>query len=290
MNPYDEWPPPPGLPPPAVSDRWQKELVRIAGLTPTGLPHLRLEWGGTCTWTPATKDLKYLHRTQDRQIGWLLDIKDSQGRVVRRRKFPMRISDTVMDRARAEVGLGEYAGLPYPEMLLNEQIGIPRFWISQFVPPSLVGPWDEVRHRVRDNAGVGSGSDPGAFPREGMYYLGFHPIWDHDNARKCCALARERRGTCFGYYRPPSEVDTMYCAVLWRENLQDYRHDWRDAPTPEEMRKNLMRLVDKHQEVEKKQREESKLRIRDVFKTHEGRFRSRKGVNRFIIHRPDTQA
>lgn len=288
MSTYNEWPPPQNYPPPQITDRWQRELVRIAGWTPNGLPKLRLEWGSTCTWTVHTKDLKYLHRRQDRQIGWTIDYKDRDfGSVLRTRKFGLRVSTEMMDRARSEVHLGEVASLPYPDMLYGEEIGIPRWWIAQWFAPSLVGSdtWAEARQRIRE---IRADVDMGAFPREGLYYLGFHPIWDHDSGRKCCSTAKDERRKCFGHYRPPAELDLLYVESLWKKNRDEpYRHDWTEAPDDLTMYQNLKRLAEANADRTAKEREEMRLRIRDTYNTHKARFTSRKGVDTFIIHRPD---
>jgi len=287
MNPLDIWPPQQNFSPPPITDRWQRELVRIAGLTPNGLPKLRLEWGSTATWTPYTSALKYLAYSRDRQVGWAIDYTDRDtGRWIRTRKFDLKVGSNTMDRARTEVKLGEVAGLPYPLMLYKEEIGIPRFWISQWFAPTLIGSWEEARRRVLDEV-RNPAADMGAFPREGIYYLGFHPIWVHERGRRCCDKAKEERRKCFGLFRPPSDLDMLYVESLWRKNLDEpYRHDWTEAPDELTMYQNLKRLADAHEKRSEKEREEMRLRIRDAYKSHKAKFTSRKGVDTFIIHRP----
>lgn len=281
-----DWPPRENYPPPPITDRWQRELIRIAGLNPYGGPKLRLEWGSSCTWTPYTKALKYLAYRRDRQIGWTIEYKDKDtGIVIRTRRFGLAVTASQMDKARAEVHHGEIAGLPFPDMLYNEEIGIPRWWIAQWFAPALIGPWDEARRRTLD---IHPEAEMGSFPREGIYMPGFHPIWEHDPGRKCCEEAKDRRGKCFGHYRTPSELDILYVESLWRQNLDEpYRHDWTEAPDELTMYQNLKRLADAQADRSAKEREEMRLRIRDAYKTHKARFTSRKKVDTFIIHRPD---
>lgn len=276
----NDWPPRKNFPPPPISDRWQRELIQIAGRTPNGMPHLRLEWGGTCTWTQYTPEIKYLHRRDTEQAGWIIDIRDKDsGNVVRSVRLPLKTDTYQMEQAR-EHGPTEVAGIPYAVTKVVE-IGIPRYWISQYSPPELLGPWGECRDRIKRN--VRSDADMGPAPREGFYYLGFHGLWTHDSGRKCCQRARDSKSKCFGYYRPPAELDMMYIAALWKENLEDYRHDWREAPDEATMAKNLGRLVDKHQEVGRREREEMKLRIKDAFRTHKAQFTSQKKRDTWVF-------
>jgi hypothetical protein len=56
-----------------------------------------------------------------------------------------------------------------------------------------------------------------------------------------------------------------------------------EAPDEAHMAKNLRRLVDKHQEVAKKEREAMKLRIRDAFNTHKAQFTSAKKRDTWVF-------
>lgn len=281
-NPYDQWPPERNYSPPLGCDWFQRELIRLAGLAPNGLPILRLEWGGTCTWTPYTKALKYLHRrVLQRQIGWHVDVRDSSGRTVKTLTYPLRKE---FGKLKAMLPDGEEYGLPYPQMEYNQEIGICRFWVAQYTPPEIIGPWEEARYRVRQNLGhPGQEADMGPMPREGLYFLGFHCI-----ARVvphiCCERAKAESRTCFHLYRDPSELDLEYCKALWqRSYAENHTYDWRQAPTPEAMAKNLMRIADDKKEIARKERDEMKLRIRDAFKTTKDRYTSRKGKSTFVF-------
>jgi hypothetical protein len=164
---------------------------------------------------------------------------------------------------------------------VDEEIGIPRIWISQYTPPSLVGPWDEARQRILSK--IGSHSDMGAFPREGFYYLGFHLIAHHEG-RQCCEKAKIERRKCFGYYRDPSELDILYVNSLIKErDRNSERHAWTETADDKTMYRVLKNLNAKHEDQDEKDRAEMKLRIRDAFKTHRARFTSRKGQNTFIF-------
>lgn len=280
MNNYDTWPPPANFPPPMVSDRWQRELIHIAGRSPNGLPILRLEWGSTCTWTPSVRDLKYLHRTDEKQIGWRVDIRDqSSGTTVRSVELPFRVDTLKLEQAR-ECGPTEVAGLPFPRMEKVE-IGVPRWWISRWIPPGIIGPWDDARKRVMGK--VQDDLDMGPMPREGLYYLGFHSMWTH-RKDKCCRAARARREKCFGFYRPPADIDMLFVAELWHnEKSQPLTHNWQEAADEATIQRNLLRLTDAHAERSKQERDDMKRRIRDTFKTHKAQFTARKGVDTWIF-------
>lgn len=280
MSDYDEWPPRMNYPPPMMSDHWQRELIHIAGLSPNGLPILRLEWGSVCTWTPYVKDLKYLHRTDENQTGWRIDIRDqASGTVVRSLKLPFKVDTLQLEQAR-ECGPTEVAGLPFP-LMEKVEIGIPRWWISRWIPPGIIGPWDDARRRVMGQ--VQDDLDMGPMPREGLYYLGFHSMWTH-KPDHCCRRARGNRQKCFGFYRPPSDLDMLYVKEMWdHETKQPLTHNWQEAADEATIQRNLLRLTDAHTGRSKKEREEMKARIRDTFKTTKARFTARKGVDTFIF-------
>lgn len=271
----NEWPPKQNYMPPPISSRWQRELINLAGRAPNGLPHLRLEWGCTTTWTPDVKELKYLQRRDTVQTGWGIHVHDSEGRVVQTLHF----------------GLKDSLPLPQPShgkvFAITEdiEIGIPRFWISQYIPPDLVGNWEEARKRVLEK--VGSHADMRGRPNQGMYYLGFHGIWEHDSGRKCCEEAKTYRRKCFGHYRDPSDLDLLYCSHLWK-SMKDHhwKYDWTQSADAETMNNTLDRLLSRHEKEEQKDYEAMRLRIRDAFKSHRGEFTSRKGRDTFYIHRP----
>src|SRR5258706_15964208 len=151
----NQWPPE-IISPPAISTKWQRQLDAITGLTPNGMSHLRLEFGGTCTWTKNNRDLKYLQRNRDRQTGWSVSVKDDSGRIVSNLTYPLGAKDIPQP--------SERYGLASPIYIYGEQVGIPRWWISQYIPPPLVGPWEESRLRVRQM--LGDKADMGEFPRE----------------------------------------------------------------------------------------------------------------------------
>lgn len=278
-NPLDVWPPERNFNPPTGVDWFQRRLNQIAGFAPNGLSMLRLEWGSTCQWTPTMSYLKYLQRTIEKeQIGWCVDVRDSSGRIIKTLQIPCRKENGKM---KATIPDGQEYGIPYPWMVYNQEVGIPRFWISQYLPPEIIGPWDEVRRRIKTN--FGDKADIGPYPREGFYFLGLHCI-----ARRvphlCCEKAKQENRTCFHFYREPGEIDLEYVRALWQRNYnENHTHDWREAPTPEIMAKNLMRIADSKKDIDRKEREEMKLRIKDAFRTTKARYTSRKGKSTFIF-------
>jgi len=278
-NPYDIWPPVKNFNPPPGTDWFQNSLNQIAGLAPNGLPLLRLEWGSTCQWTPESPYLKYLQRViEAEQIGWLVDVRDSSGRITKTLKIPCRKENGQM---KATIPDGEEYGLPYPWMVYNQEIGIPRHWVSQYIPPEIIGPWDEVRRRIKQN--FGDKADIGPYPRQGFYFLGMHCI-ARRVPHQCCARAKQENRTCFHFYREPSELDLEYIKARWQQNYNaSHTHDWREAPDETQMRRNLMRIIDAKQDIAKKEREEMKLRIRDAFQTHKAQFNSRKQKNTWVF-------
>ncbi len=281
-SPFDVWPPERNFNPPPGGEWFQRELTRIAGLTPNGLPMLRLEWGSICTWTPYTKTLKYLQRrVLEEQVGWYMDVKGKDGKVIKTLSFPLKKE---FGKLKAILPDGDEYGLPYPRMEYNQEIGVPRWWVSQYTPPEIIGPWEEVRQRVKRTLGhPGQEADMGPMPREGFYFLGWHCI-ARIVPHICCARAKREHRQCFHLYREPSELDLEYVRALWSRNYADtHDYDWRSAPSAEAMQKNLMRIADSKKELARKEREEMKLRIRDTFNTHKQRFTSRKGKSTFIF-------
>lgn len=277
-HPYNIWPPSESFPCPSIVSRRQRELNLVAGFAPNGYPMLRLEWGSTCTMSETNADLKYYYSTRERQTGWGVHVFDSAGNVIRTLNFTMKDKVPEPDK---------YRGCAFP-IMIKEQIGIPRFWISQYIPPTLIGPWDEVRGRVLTN--TNAKADIGEYPRHGFYWRGFHMLAQHGpngSGVTCCTKANDGRVKCFGLYREPSELDILYCSELHKQaTLNQDSHSWMEAADDTTMRKVLMNLNNKKEETAAKEREEMKLRIRDAFRTHRGRYTARKGVDTFFIHRP----
>jgi len=272
----DEWPPRRNYPPPLGIEKWQRELNRVAGFAPNGMPHLRFEWGCITTWTPYVKELKYLQRRDEVQTGWGVHVFGPDSRIIRTLRFGLK-ADIPQP--------SETYGIAFAIMEQIE-IGIPRWWISQYTPPSLIGPWEEPRQKVLEEHG--SKADMGSFPGEGMYYLGFHGLWHHEG-RKCCELAKKQNGRkCFGYFRMPTELDILYVSSLWQSMERDVKdYDWTESADDRTMYRILKQLNDRHEKENKADREAMKARIRDTFKTHRGRLTARKGRDTFLIHKPD---
>lgn len=278
-NPFNTWPPTRNFNPPQGMDWFQRGLNQIAGTAANGMPLLRLEWGSTAVWTPYTRSLKYLsHTIVKEQIGWHVDVKGPDGKVAKTLTYPCRREGNLL---KADLPDGDQYGLPYPQMVYNQEIGIPRWWIASYIPPELLGSWDEARRRVLGRGNPGKENDMGPMPREGFYFIGWHCI-----ARAvphiCCAAAKRERRHCFHLYREPADIDLEYVRVLVKRNATD-AHDWRYAPSEQTMRKAALNLIDSAKEIEKKEREQMRLRIRDAFTTHKQKFTSRKGKSTFIF-------
>jgi hypothetical protein len=271
-SPYDEWPPKQAHRAPLISSRWQDELNRIAGFAPNGWPRLKLEWGGTATWTPYVRNLKYLYAVQTKTTGWGVHVKNDAGDVISTLTFPVDSRDIPEPSPRY--------GIAFP-LTEEEEIGIPRFWITQYTPPSLLGSWEEARFKV--NTESHGKLDMGQRPNEGMYYLGFHGIWHHEGG-ECCKAAQLERRKCFGYFREPSDLDMLYVKSLWREmEAEGYQHDWTESAQEKHMLKQLQKMYDDKQKVSKQERTAMKLRIRDAFKSHKAKITSRKGKDTWIF-------
>lgn len=203
-----------------------------------------------------------------------MHVKDSEGRVVATKRYPF-------SKGSNSIPLPVDGAIAFP-IYEKVEIGIPRFWIAQYYPPTLVGSWEESRRRVIAN--FGSHADMGPMPTEGIYYLGFHGLWSHDPSRKCCSEAVENRRKCFGFYREPSELDILYVESLYAQ-LKDEApsHDWTQTADEKGMYKTLKNLNNNKDNTEAKKRDEMKLRIRDAFKTHKARYTTRKGKDTWIF-------
>src|SRR5258708_37401373 len=110
----DIWPPKQNYMTPACMHRWQRELIDIAGLSPTGLPILRLEWGSTTTWTSRNRDLKYLQRKQERTIAWGVNVHNASGGVIKTLRFSLDAKNIPQP--------DKIYGLAYP-INIEEEIG-----------------------------------------------------------------------------------------------------------------------------------------------------------------------
>jgi hypothetical protein len=279
IHEYDIWPPRQNFQPPLIVTRWQRELNLVAGFAPNGWPMLRLEWGSTCTWTNKTRDLKYSYSKRERQTGWGVHVYDKSGNIIKTLQYGLK--DNVPEP-------NKRYGCAFP-INIKEEIGIPRFWISKYEPPSLIGDWNASRQNVLTN--TNKTQDMGDAPNEGMYYIGYHMIAYHGSdgsGKMCCDKAKEERRKCIGLYRDPSDLDILYCSVLHQQaTIEQKTHNWTEAADENTMRKVLMNLNQKKEDQTAKEREEMKLRIRDTFRTHRAKLTSRKGRDTFIIHRPN---
>lgn len=270
----DKWPPVSNFSPPLISPEWQRKLNQIGGFARTGMPLLRLEWGSTCTWTNTNRDLKYLQRRDTKQVAWGVHVKNPSGEVIKTLRLGLKANIPEPS---------EVYGMAFP-ITEEIEIGIPRWWISSYTPASLIGPWDEARYRLLSK--IDSRADIGLFPQEGMYYLGFHLLAIHGSdgsGRRCCDKATEERRKCFGYYREPSELDILYVTALHNQAMDAIKGDWTKTADEKTMYQVLKNLNNTKENQSIKEREEMKLRIRDAFKSHKGRFTSRKGKSSWVI-------
>lgn len=172
--------------------KFQRRMDRIVG-TSDGKPIVRLVWA----WDHRTKDFYF--------CDW-----DSFGRGVKA-EFRYKYRFTTLD-----LGNGDTMDIPPPRWVLEQ-----RYEPGQYAPSWEAGRWmTKTVGAVEKKIGKDeNGQDivktidiqkrfelrPQS-PPDGWY--GFlRCISDHDHDEGCCTRARQRGGTCWGYYREPSQFD-----------------------------------------------------------------------------------
>lgn len=252
----DQWPPEQNWAPPAISNRFQQELVTIAGRAPNKLPILRLEWGGTCKVTSHVPYLKYQYRWASRLAKWIVDERDAKGNVKRTHTYPPTKEPPPITR-----------GIPRP-VYERFEIGVPRWFVAQYIPPDLLGDWETTRKKFEMDNGVDA---MGQFPRDGFYWWGFHCIAHHEDG--CCLRATQRNEKCFGLYRAPGDIDLKYIRALNELNMADkWKYHWTDAPTPDAVAERVKMMESNQREQYEKDKAERREIIRDAIRTHEKRL------------------
>jgi hypothetical protein len=288
-----------------MSSWLQDRLNSLAGFTPSGQPILRLEFGSTVTWTPGTRDLKYLHRRDSIQRGWKIDVRDTlTGITLQTVKFPQHAN--LPDPGPVPGNPSQTYGLPYADIEHDIEIGVPRYYVSHFTAGSLIGEWDEARWRVWSKLGIGGATglvtqskvpgqkvhgDMGPRP-DGMYYLGFHGIAEQV-PHICCEAARqetkkavwERGGDeinvpaprkCFHLFRMPSEIDLLYIEMMWKLAKEElYQHEWTEYASEREILRTCRRMADHYAKQDKTFTDNMRLRIKDAMRTN--RYRLTRG-------------
>lgn len=141
------------FPRPSISDRWEKEISRLAGKNDYGKPMIRLVWGPDEHRIAFGKlRKKYLAAIVNKMTHW--EEKTSKGTI---RKYPPSGSPPL--------------DLPIDSMVYpvyeKIDIGKPRWFLEEWWPPELVThDWEENRYDWKDGIRV---DVLGPAPTEGMY-------------------------------------------------------------------------------------------------------------------------
>lgn len=187
--------------------KFQKRLNRIVG-TSDGKPIVRLVWA----WDHRTRDFYF--------CDW-----DSFGRGTKA-EFRYKYRFTTLN-----LGDGDTMDIPPPRWILEQ-----RYEPGQYAPSWEAGRWMtktlgwdkklkadiKKRFELRPQA-----------PPDGWY--GFlRCISDHDADELCCTRARQRGGTCWGYYREPSRLDLdLVQDAVRRRNADPYKWSPHEPLPPE---------------------------------------------------------
>lgn len=168
---------------------FQRELERIGGREPNGLPHYRVVWGqdfGQARMRDRYQDRwvpRYIHMRK----AWLEEEQGPSGLAV------------MVER--------------------DEWIGTPRFFVEAWIPPAIA---------LRSGTAKGKDADGDTFaeykPIDGEWYPMFEVNIDHEAAgHRCCRWFESKGMNCHGWYREPGQQDVDYVEMLWQEWQRDTR-------------------------------------------------------------------
>ncbi len=180
-----------------------------------GRPRLRLIWGQSplaSVFWKGERRLRYLYKTEHRLIGWMAP----DGRM-----FPPTVEPPSVEQTQALVVEPVYQ---------DEDIGIPRWYIEQMMPSSILcAEWDKIRYDMNLERGELEDS-LGPPPSTGDYEEAFYMVADHD---ACCPGNSFHPG-CKGSYRDPNQGDIEYIRWLMKQlNDEPFRYTWEEVPPPE---------------------------------------------------------
>src|SRR4051812_33313372 len=163
---HEKWPPRANYPAPTIAKDFQNELTKIAGKAPNGLPILKVFWAqDEKQFFCGEQRSRYIFSTEENFIGWEATTY-KKGKLDRRFMLPPTPKPPLVAK-----------GVFLRPVKEHHDIGIPRWMISQYVPPELacIG-WELERYNWIEGERI---DVLGPEPREGMYHEAFYTVADH---------------------------------------------------------------------------------------------------------------
>lgn len=188
--------------------------MEIGGRAADGRPKLRLVWGqspdSTVFWQGRQR-LRYLAGVESEFVCWrefgLTCVRDHPPT-----PEPPQCNSLIVEKVWEE-----------------KDIGIPRWFIEQFMPSTIACEgWEEIQFDLEEDKTLIDSMGPA--PKDGFFEEAFYMIADHG---ACCEGMLVSQG-CLGAYRAPASHDIAYVKWLLQQ-LQDeaYSYHWEDVPPPE---------------------------------------------------------
>jgi len=257
---HTHWPPRANFAPPDIDlDRFQKELTGIAGLSPNGLPILRLVWGQSERQIFEGRErMKYIFSSTEYLEAWEISFFSRKGKI-------KRVQRLAPSPTPPSVGRG---GLLRP-VVGHTDIGIPRWMIEQWFPPEIAcADWEDERWAWVSGERV---DVLGPAPREGLYMDAFYTIAEHRD--ECCRTAQSKRWRCFGHYRAPARIDIEYASAVWQMNLKEpHTYSWTEVPPTRVVRQVIKERYREIREESEKRRVENRRRMFESMRSASGRL------------------
>lgn len=257
---------------PPISSGWQKQLTQIGGTLLDGRPKLRLIWGQSPDATifyRGRQRLRYIHHWTEEIVGWDAHYYDSTGRLLEIKRFPPSL--------RPSEASGALIVRPVLEV---RDIGIPRWFIEQYMPPSLAcAGWEDSRHSLDEDTRE-MVDELGPPPSQGMYEEAFMMIADHS---KCCEKGKQ--SGCPGEYRAPNQMDIEYVRwLMWQLEQEPFRYTWEEMPPAEVVAQAIRDSYYEDAQIKEKEREDLAYCIKNDLMAHKRRLQGGSGLDLQTYH------
>lgn len=260
-------------PAPFIDPSLQRQLNLITGETIDGRPKVRLVWGQSPDATVFYRGenrMRYLLKTTKFLRGWDARYYTESGGLKEIKRLPPSTSPPKAPGA-----------LFITPVYEHQDVGIPRWFLEQYLPPSLsiIG-WEEARYDTNSETGEII-DELGPPPTNGMYESAFLMLAQHDG---CCN--ESFKPGCLGSYRSPEPYDLEYVRwIMFKLNEEPYKYSWEQMPPPEVVAQAIKDAKYEAEQLQLKEGEELSYAIKNSLLTSRRRLEGDgHGLDRFTYH------
>ncbi len=267
-----DYPPQSNIEAPPIDPSLQKQLTLMGGTLLDGRPKLRLVWGQDPSITVfyrGKQRLRYIHHYTEQLVGWNARYYDSAGKLLEVKRFPPSLRPS------------EAAGALLVDPIMETwDIGIPRWFIEQYMPPSLAcQDWDENRHTLDEETKTVI-DELGPPPNQGMYEEAFLMIADHT---KCCE--KGNNVGCPGEYRAPNQTDIEYVRwLMWQLDQEPFKYTWEEMPPADIVAQAIKDSYYEAEELRLAEKRELSYYIQNDLMAHRRRLQGGSGMDLSTYH------